>query len=64
MHKYYVRFMYQGMHSYKGLLEVEADNEHMARKVIAVMIECEDPRLPENWDDIKFIREGSDDTND
>ena len=51
--------MYQGMHSYKGLLTVDADNESMARKVVSKLIEMESPELPDNWDDIKFIEEGT-----
>jgi hypothetical protein len=58
MKTFYVRFMYQGMHSYKGLLTITAENEHYARKQISEMIENDDPRLPDNWDDIKFLEEG------
>jgi len=53
--------MYQGMHSYKGLLVIEADNEHEARRQVSKMIEDDDPRLPANWDDIKFLTEDTTD---
>jgi hypothetical protein len=51
--------MYQGMHSYKGLFTVDADTESMARKVVSRLIEAESPEIPDNWDDIKFIEEGT-----
>ena len=56
---FYARFMYQGMHSYKGLITLQADNETIARRLIAIMIEAESPDLPDNWDDIKLIEAGT-----
>lgn len=47
---HHVRFYYQGMHSYKGLFEIHADNETMAEKMVKIMIDTDSPIIPQNWD--------------
>ena len=54
MKKFAARFHYQGQHAYKGLIELQADNESIARRLIAIMKECDAPELPQTWDDITF----------
>jgi len=53
-----VQFLYKGIPSYKGNLILDADTERVARALVSIMVETEDPRLPDNWDEIQFSETG------